>query len=130
VLEVIAAFFLGTIVQCLPALIALMAWGEGGHRLLKQFGARMLWEVTGLVVVGVAILLYSTGSFVEDEGGNILVIAVASMCSVLLVTALAVRLEARSSRVRGITTAGASLFGLQGGLALGVLFYMHVWPGK
>jgi hypothetical protein len=126
-LEVIGSFVFGTIVQCLPALVALMAWGEGGHRILRQFGTRMLWELAGLVVVGIAILLYAMLRVLVDEGANIFVIVVAALCAVLAVTAATYRFQASSPPVRVAVTAGASLLALQGGLALGVFAYMLIW---
>jgi hypothetical protein len=115
VLQPILAF----VVQSLPALIALMAWGEAGHRLFKQFGARMMWELAGLAVVAVAFLLYATLQFDADDGTNFTAIAAASLCAVLTVTAMVHKLPNIPSRWRPAVSLGVSLVALPLGALLG-----------
>jgi hypothetical protein len=107
----------------LPAIIALVAWGEGGHRLLRQFGARMLWEVALLVVVGLAILLQLTMRVMADDWANLTVVVVIAMCAVAAVTGVTHRFVVSSPLVRAAISAGAAVIGSAAGLALGVFVY-------
>ena len=127
-MEAVSAFFVGTIVPCLPALVALVAWGEAGSRHLRQFGARMLWELAGLVVVGVAILLYAMLGAVADDGSNIFVVIVGSLIAVLAVTTVTYRFPDKSTPARTLITAGIAVLSLEIGLALGVFVCLRVWP--
>lgn len=126
-LDVIGTFFVGTIVQCLPALIVLVAWGEGGNRILRQFGARLMWELAIVVVAGVTFLLYIMLRVTPDEGANLFVIIAVSVCSVLAVTAMTHPTQGLPSWKRGLVTAAVALLTLQAGLALAV-FLLPVTP--
>ena len=127
-LEILGVIVYSTVVRCLPALLALAAWREGARSLLRKFDPRRVWVLAGPVVAGVALLLYATVRLVEgDEPANIFVLAVASMCAVLLVTASAVVFRSGSPRARVIVAGGASLVGLYGGLALGLVLYLFIW---
>jgi hypothetical protein len=117
---------MGFVIQCLPALVALVAWGEAGHRLLKQFGARMLWELAGLAVVAVGFLLYTTAQFDVDDGTNLTAIVVASLCTVLVVTGIVHGFPHMPKSWRPIVSFGAALVVLPVGAVLGVFLHALV----
>src|SRR5262245_48954113 len=97
------------LIDGLPAMVGLVAWREGGQRLMRAFGARMLWELAGVVAVGIGVLLYTTLQLVADEGGNVAVISVASICAVLLVTTVTHRVQVESPKLRFALSAGLAL---------------------
>ena len=116
-----------TLIAGMPAVIGLMAWSEGGQKLMRAFGARMLWELAGLVAVGIAILLYTTLQIVPGEGANITVISVAAICAVLLVTIVTQRVQVESPKWRFALSAGLAIVGVQAGVFAGIGVYLLVW---
>jgi hypothetical protein len=131
VLDLLTGLFLTTLLQGLPAIVALVAWSEGGHRVMRQFGARMLWELAAAVAVGIGVLLYLTLRVVADETANLAVIAVASLCAVPIVTGVTHRFRPDSAPLRFAVTAGVAIVALLVGVVVGVGVYVMVWqPAK
>jgi hypothetical protein len=130
VLEYLPAFLLTTTVQGLPALIALIAWSEGGSKLLRQYGARMLWEMAGLVAIGVGILLYLTLRLVADDGANTAVAVITALCAVPIVTLVTQRLRVDAPPLRLTVAAGVSYLALEAGLVLGLITSLMLWTQK
>ena len=121
---------LTTLVAGLPAIVGLIAWGEAGGRILRQFGARMMWEVAGVVAVGIGILLYATLQLVVDEGANAAVISIAALFAVLLVTTVTHRVKVESPKLRFALGAGLAIAGVQGGVFAGLGVYLLLWPAR
>jgi hypothetical protein len=130
VLEYLPAFLLTTTVQGLPALIALIVWSEGGGKLLRQYGARMLWEMAGLVAIGIGILLYLTLSLVADDGASTAVAVITALCAVPIVTFVTHRIRVNASGWRLTLAAGVSYLALEAGLLLGIVVSVHVFAPK
>jgi TRAP-type C4-dicarboxylate transport system permease large subunit len=116
------------VVPGLPALVALVAWSEGAHRVARQFGARMLWEAAAAVAVGFGFLLYYTMPLVDDGAANIAAIAVASASAVSIVTAAGQRLRPASAALRLALSVSASVVGLVAGALAGIGVASVVWP--
>ena len=108
----------------LPAMVGLLAWSEAGSKILRQFGARMLWEMAAAVAVGIGILLYATLQLVADEGANVAVLAFAALSSVLLVTIVTQRLQIESPKLRFVLNAGVAIVGIQAGVFGGLGLYL------
>jgi len=126
-LEHLPEFLITTTVQSLPAMIALMAWTEGGTKILRQYGPRMLWELAGLVAVGIAFLLYASLRLHADDGPNTAIIVVTTLCAVPAVTVVIQRIRVDSAPLRLTLAAGVSYFALQAGLFAGFVMAMAMW---
>lgn len=129
-LEQLPGFILTTTVQGLPALIALVAWSEGGYRVLRQFGARMMWELAIGVAVCIGALLYVTLELVPHEGANFALIVVTALSTVPLVTIVVHRVPFDSPRLRLSIAAGVSFVALQVGALIGLGLYLLLWQSE
>jgi hypothetical protein len=126
-LEQLPGLFVTATIQGLPALIALIAWSEGGYRIFRQFGARMLWELAAGVVVAIGALLYLTLELVPGDAPHFALIAVTALCTVPLVTVVVHRVPVNTPRLRLALAVGVSFLSLQLGAISGVGLYVMLW---
>lgn len=116
--------------QCVPAAVAVVAWEEGAQRLLRQFGARMVWELSLLVAVALAFLLYETTQITADDGANIAGVSAGAILAVLAVTAAAQRTQELATARRAGIAAVLAIVTLPAGAVAGSWIYALLVPAQ